>query len=77
MELLVLRLEVFWLCLQHEFIYCVTGSQWRQASSLPLDVLDSDGSAKSEWRNFWIMTIWYGLQVQMSIYQLLRYSAVL
>ena len=75
MKSFVLRLEefgiVYIMCLSVQY---VTGFRWRQPSSLPLNVLDSDWSTKSEWRGLWILTIWYGLRVKMSMYQSIRYS---
>ena len=53
---------------------CVPRRLWRLPMQLPLHVLDSDWSTKSEWRWLWILAIWYGLRVIMSIYQLPRYS---
>ena len=53
---------------------CVPRCLWRLPTQLPLHVLDSDWSTKSEWRGLWISAIWYGLRVIMSIYQLPRYS---
>ena len=53
---------------------CVPRRLWRLPMQLPLHVLDSDWTTKSEWRWLWILAIWYGLRVIMSIYQLPRYS---
>ena len=36
---------------------CVTGPQWHEPSSLPLDVLDFDKSTKRYRRNHWILAI--------------------
>ena len=60
-------------CMKWSF-KCVPRRLWRLPTQLPLRVLDSDWSTKSEWRGLWISAIWYGLRVIMSIYQLPRYS---
>ena len=60
-------------CMKWSF-KCVPRRLWRLPTQLPLRVLDSDWSTKSEWRGLWISAIWYGLRVIMSITQLPRYS---